>query len=676
MSDWWQADPVANAPAERPKITVTPVQKAFLTAMSAGESPDYNTMYGGGRFDELRDHPRQAVPIRSGPNAGQTSSAAGKYQFLAKTWDEAKNALGLPDFSPESQDAAGAWLAERDYAKRTNGRNLWDDLEASKDNPSRMNFIAGALSKTWTSLPGGAEPNRATNGFGQRMVSELSSASRGGDWWANDPVAGQGGDTFGDRFATEQKPNAPLKTALQDRAAAMVRGPEVSTGQQISTDMQNQQIAAGQGVTPDIRQHLPNLISDQVYENDAGMATFKDQNGNFVEAQDNKHVVLRDPADGRLKVFARNDATNENPVVSASRILAPGLAAGAPTARAMIPVATATKAAVPSAQELKTVAKQGFEAFRDSGASIPATQARGLSQSIASELNADGFFDVLAPKTFGLLSKLGAGPEDGTMTAAQMHAFRRAVGKIAGSADETERAAAMAVRNRFDDFLGTIPETQDTLRPALENYAAAKRSEQVGGALEKAKMQAESTGSGANIDNAMRQQFKQVINNPKKTRGWTQEEVDAAKAIVSGDTLTNAARWGGKAAPTGVVSGALSGGAGMVLGGGVGAVGVPVAGYASKALADTLTASKVQKLDELIRSRSPLARQMESSINDWAGKVNDLADVPSAPKVAQVVLATRNLVNNLKDAGISISAADFIKSLQGPMKGRAEDEQK
>lgn len=179
MANFFDQFDVAEAPpSNRPKITVTPLQKAFLNSVSAGEAPDYNTMYGGGRFEAMQDHPRQAVPIRSGPNAGKTSSAAGRYQFLQGTWDEAKNALGLPDFSPDSQDAAATWLAERDYAKRTNGRNLWDDIESAKDNPAKLNFIAGALSKTWTSLPGGAEPNRASAGFSQRLVSELSAQAK------------------------------------------------------------------------------------------------------------------------------------------------------------------------------------------------------------------------------------------------------------------------------------------------------------------------------------------------------------------------------------------------------------------------------------------------------------------------------------------------------------------
>src|SRR5262245_29152725 len=139
-------------PQSTARAAVTPMQRAFLNSMSAGEAPDYNTMYGGGRFDDMADHPRQKIPITSGPNIGKKSSAAGRYQFLAPTWDAAKSALGLPDFSPDSQDAAAVWLAERDYKDRTKGRNLWDDLESAKDNPAKLNFIGGALSGTWTSL--------------------------------------------------------------------------------------------------------------------------------------------------------------------------------------------------------------------------------------------------------------------------------------------------------------------------------------------------------------------------------------------------------------------------------------------------------------------------------------------------------------------------------------------
>ena len=59
-------------------------------------------MFTHKRFDGFGDHPRQ---LQSG--GGYTSDAAGAYQFLSTTWDGARNALGLQDFSPASQEVGG-----------------------------------------------------------------------------------------------------------------------------------------------------------------------------------------------------------------------------------------------------------------------------------------------------------------------------------------------------------------------------------------------------------------------------------------------------------------------------------------------------------------------------------------------------------------------------------------
>lgn len=168
----------------RPERTVPAAGRALLDAIAGSESPDYSTIYGGRKFQDFADHPRQAVPIRTGPNAGNVSTAAGRYQFLARTWDEVAKEAGLPDFSPDNQDL-GAWhLANKTYQQRT-GRDLEKDLTAAQGNPNAVKGIARYLSGVWTSLPGGIEPNRATSSFADRYTA----GSGGGSVRATPPNA-------------------------------------------------------------------------------------------------------------------------------------------------------------------------------------------------------------------------------------------------------------------------------------------------------------------------------------------------------------------------------------------------------------------------------------------------------------------------------------------------------
>lgn len=114
--------------------------QAFLMLVRTGEGTTgpngYRTLYGGGLFDSFADHPRTAV--RAG---AWTSTAAGAYQILSRTWDEASAALGLTDFSPASQDAAAVWLIQR--------RGALGDVLAG-----RFDAAIAKCNKEWASLPG------------------------------------------------------------------------------------------------------------------------------------------------------------------------------------------------------------------------------------------------------------------------------------------------------------------------------------------------------------------------------------------------------------------------------------------------------------------------------------------------------------------------------------------
>lgn len=114
--------------------------RAFLDMIAFAEGTSgangYRTLFGGRLFDSYADHPRVFVPFRN-----TTSSAAGRYQFLAKTWDTLARRLGLTDFSPENQDAAAIELIRE--------RGALNDVKAG-----RVEVAVGKVRKIWASLPG------------------------------------------------------------------------------------------------------------------------------------------------------------------------------------------------------------------------------------------------------------------------------------------------------------------------------------------------------------------------------------------------------------------------------------------------------------------------------------------------------------------------------------------
>ena len=122
--------------------------QAFLDTIAYSEGTDngrqltkdrgYDVVVGGSLFTDYSDHPRRLVDL---PKLGIKSTAAGRYQILARFYDAYKKQLSLPDFSPKSQDKIAIQLIKECKAL--------DDINAGR--------IKDALVKCrsrWASLPG------------------------------------------------------------------------------------------------------------------------------------------------------------------------------------------------------------------------------------------------------------------------------------------------------------------------------------------------------------------------------------------------------------------------------------------------------------------------------------------------------------------------------------------
>jgi len=364
----------------------------------------------------------------------------------------------------------------------------------------------------------------------------------------------------------------------------------------------------------------------------------------------------------------------------AAQLATPGV--GLASAGKSAPVVRNVAQAAPTIAELKAAAKAGYDSPEVTSLVIKPPAISKYSETTQAALNNAGFDENLAPKTFAILSKLQTVPEGATVTGNNLQSLRRMLGNAAGSTDATERAAATRAIEALDDLLPKIAKSDvisgdtaaaaKTLEEARGNYAAAKQAEKIDQKTVQAEVRAAASNSGMNVANTVRQRMADVVLKPAERRGLTEEEIQAARDISEGTRGQNALRAAGNlAGGGGGLGAAVTGGIGaLVTPGGIGGL-IPLAGYAMKAVANKMTLKQAEKLSEMIRSRAPLA----SSLDKFEISAGNLNNVRNARTISAAVIASRNLSNNLRSAGFNVSPSDLMKSLQGPVPARAQDEQ-
>jgi muramidase (phage lysozyme) len=151
-----------------------------MRTISAAESNTmhpYHTLYGGQPVTDLSQHPDLCVEIVAGPNQGDCTTAAGRYQFLTTTWQEIAAAYhpeppqwyswwGDYSFEPVFQDAVvHQWLSD----PAAWGADIPELLRQE-----RLEEVLYLLSETWTSLGYGIEDNLNTPYLGQIYQAVLT----------------------------------------------------------------------------------------------------------------------------------------------------------------------------------------------------------------------------------------------------------------------------------------------------------------------------------------------------------------------------------------------------------------------------------------------------------------------------------------------------------------------
>ncbi|MEZ5913450.1 MAG: hypothetical protein R3D84_15520 [Paracoccaceae bacterium] len=259
--------------------------------------------------------------------------------------------------------------------------------------------------------------------------------------------------------------------------------------------------------------------------------------------------------------------------------------------------------AVRSLDEQRELANTLYEKARSSGATFPEHRLKYATDRMASRLKNDGFAPDLHPRVATVLKQLSS--ETGEKTMADVEILRRIAGNAAQSIQPDERRLARHLIEGLDDMVGRTSEGGVAMREARDAYARLRRMETLETAIGKASLQDDFAAG-------LRSQFRQLLRNPKRLRGFGEAEMAAIRQVARGGTstriLTGVSRLLSARSLPGlaITGGAYAGGAGM------GAAVIPAVGAGSRMVADALTRKAANSARDIadMSAKEKIAREL------------------------------------------------------------------
>jgi muramidase (phage lysozyme) len=175
---------------KQPPLVMTegdPYIRALMRTISFSEANSkrpYSLLYGGQQVNDLSRHPQICVTIVVGPNTGNCSTAAGRYQIINTTW-----AKIAPRYHPNPSQVIfwSSYSFEREYQdivvyRWLNDPKVWGTDLSKLLRQQQLNEVLRRLSPTWTSLGYGIETNSNTQLlpkiYQKVLAEELKAASQ------------------------------------------------------------------------------------------------------------------------------------------------------------------------------------------------------------------------------------------------------------------------------------------------------------------------------------------------------------------------------------------------------------------------------------------------------------------------------------------------------------------
>jgi hypothetical protein len=297
------------------------------------------------------------------------------------------------------------------------------------------------------------------------------------------------------------------------------------------------------------------------------------------------------------------EGTPYEPVARAAGALAGGVGVG------MAEGALARRAnPAPSKADLRNKANQLYATAKGANVEIRPLSYSNMVDNIASDVRQAGTHPKLHPKVAGALEELQAS-KGSSMPLEDLERLRRIARGAASSIEPDERRVAEVIVDGIDDYMDNLsagdlitgsPDAGKTLSEARGVWAKLKKSDVIETAIERAKDRA--TTQNGNYAASLRAEFQALSKNQKKMRGFTPAEKAAIRKVARVGPVTGTMAAVGALRPRGLMALGELGGAALHPEAGLPILGVAAAGQGAQMGLNAMTASRSNRLAEIMRS--------------------------------------------------------------------------
>lgn len=270
----------------------------------------------------------------------------------------------------------------------------------------------------------------------------------------------------------------------------------------------------------------------------------------------------------------------------------------------------------PTAEQLKKQSQQLFSKSSGSGAVVSDEGVFNMLSGIQDRMLKSGFDPDAHPKAATALKVLGKRiGYDADF--AELQQMRQFAADVAGAPDPSEARIGSIMLDQIDNHIenlsdadliagvaGSAEKAASDLSKARALWGRMRKREMIDEVFKKAENQA------SGVENGLRTGFRQILNNKKKSRGFTKSELEAMEEVVQGSFTTNTLKKLGKIGPglgqqSNMLGAGLGAGAAYGLGGPVGAIMAPTAGVVAQKLGERGTRLAAEKARALASGARP-----------------------------------------------------------------------